>query len=207
MKRYKSVYQSQTQLACAWANNKLSRHGDFFESCNMMCDHKSIYSYGRHFCIARKERECILFTERTYSKSTARHKNLVKCAVGAPSGRLPFQHHRGALIIPVPSLDEGSGPKEWMRDTLNEARTKFHNAKRARSLRPYKVAESVELFNRAAFYAEKFDLPLPTPAALPPGYLDFLVVESFKQKVDTSSPLPFPSLHSCYTTPAQALAA
>lgn len=186
--RYKSVYGSHHTLVTAWSKGTLSPKGDFFKSSTMMCDHKSIYSYGRHFCIAKKiDGNTILLTERKYSVSTAKHKNLVACAL-----RSLFYN-----VIPVPTLDQG-GPKEWVEFSIKAACGLFQDAKKARANRPFKTGYSVEYFNRAARYAEEFGVEMPTPAALPQGYLDFLVVETFKQKVDQTS-TPIPTLHPCYT--------
>jgi hypothetical protein len=186
--RYKSVYGSHITIVDAWVKGRLSPKGDFFKSSTIMCDHKSIYSYGRHFCMAKKiDENTVLLTERKYSVSTAKHRNLVASALRC----LNYN------VIPVPTLDQG-GPKEWVEFSIKAACGLFQDAKKARANRPFKTGYSVEYFNRAARYAEEFGVEMPTPAALPQGYLDFLVVEMFKQKVDQTS-TPIPTLHPCYT--------
>lgn len=40
----------------------------------------TIYSYGRHFPIARHYKGCVLFTTRDYSNTTSRHKSIVRSA-------------------------------------------------------------------------------------------------------------------------------
>lgn len=44
---------------------------------HVFIDGDRIYSYGRHFCIARRVNGVILLTTRTYSVSTAKHVGLV----------------------------------------------------------------------------------------------------------------------------------
>lgn len=44
---------------------------------HVFIDGDRIYSYGRHFCIARRVNGVVLLTTRTYSNSTAKHVGLV----------------------------------------------------------------------------------------------------------------------------------
>ena len=44
---------------------------------HVFIDGDCIYSYGRHFCIARRVNGVVLLTTRTYSNSTAKHVGLV----------------------------------------------------------------------------------------------------------------------------------
>ena len=48
---------------------------------HVFIDGDCIYSYGRHFCIARRVNEVVLLTTRTYSSSTAKHVRLVRSAL------------------------------------------------------------------------------------------------------------------------------
>jgi hypothetical protein len=188
----KTVYQSNSALASAWANKRLDRRGGEFRANNMWATHTKIFSYGSHFCIAEHRNGMTLFTERTYSNTTAKHKNHVLRAV--PKDKLVF----------VPALTGNTTPVEWVAMKVKEAGERFDKAKRARKWKRWVTVNTVETFNEAAKLAETFEAPLPTPAALPPGYLDFLVVEAFKAKCDGQD---FPKLHSCYTTTPTAVAA
>lgn len=184
--RPKTVYQSNSSLAYDWAYGRLSRGADWFRANNLMATHNRIYSYGRHFCIAEKRSDgSVLFTERAYSSSTGRHKRIVEGAVQAEN------------LVRVPSLDDAATPIDWTKQKLAQATRMFESAKKARGHRGYKALSSVCLFNEAAKYSEMFDHELPSPAALPPGYLDFLAVEAFKAKCNNETWL---SLHRCYLT-------
>ena len=188
----KTVYQSNSALASAWANKRLDRRGDEFRANNMWATHNRIFSYGSHFCIAEHRNGMTLFTERTYSNSTARHKSHVLRAI-------PEEN-----MVVVPTLDGDAAPETWVSMKICQASCVFEKAKRARSRKLWLTIDTVDTLNVAARIAEKFDIPLPTPAALPPGYLDFLVVEAFKAKCDGYQ---FPTLPSCYTTIPTAVAA
>lgn len=48
---------------------------------HMFIDGDGVYSYGRHFCIARRYNGKILMTTRTYSNTTAKHIHEVYSAV------------------------------------------------------------------------------------------------------------------------------
>lgn len=183
--RPKTVYQNNSSLAYDWAYGHLSRGADWFRANNLMATHNRIYSYGRHFCIAEKRSDGLfLITERTYSPSTGRHKRIVTTAVQARN------------IVFVPSLNNGSAPQDWLETKLAEGAKMFESAKRARGLKIYKASASISLLNEAAKYSEIFGLQLPSPAALPHGYLDFMAVEAFKAKCNNET--WWPSLHRCY---------
>jgi hypothetical protein len=194
-KRPKTRYKSNSSLAVAWAVGTLSPNAEHFEANSMEATHDKIFSWGPHFCIAEKRDGLILFTEKTRSNSTAKHKSLVACALNRSCCKQP---------IHVSSLDGGEGPREWVSNKLEMASSMYRRATKARSLKSYHTMQSVHLLNGAVNLCKQFALPLPTPAALPPGYLDFLVVEAFKAKCEGED---FPKLHSCYTTTPTAVAA
>lgn len=84
----KKVFNSASDVAHAFALQEQSEGRNSSRSFYFEGD--SLYSYGRHFCIARFiSEDTVLFTERKYSNSTAkhinhawralRHKNLVQC--------------------------------------------------------------------------------------------------------------------------------
>lgn len=67
---------NNSQVAHLWASkNKQSARGSSF-----YFDGDTIYSYGSHFPIARHCKGVVLFTTRTYSKSTGRHISLTRRA-------------------------------------------------------------------------------------------------------------------------------
>ena len=189
--RVKSVYQSNSGLAHAWANKTLSLHCDRFRANNIIATHDKIYSYGTHFCIAERRGWVVLFTERGRSITTSRHKRIVYGAIWNSGIR---------DILEVPSLDDSATPRDWVAAKIVEAERWFALAKRARSHRLWKTCRSIDALNQAAKLAETFNASTPTPAALPPGYLDFLAVEAFKAKCDNQE---FSKLNPCYFSPAE----
>ena len=65
------------QVAKAFAEGKTKG-----KSLHMFIDGDMVYSYGRHFVIARRVTpKAVLFNERGYSPTTSRHKALVKLAL------------------------------------------------------------------------------------------------------------------------------
>lgn len=76
----KKVFSSHNEVAHVWASQSQAegRGGNiFFED-------QVIYSYGRHFPVARFAPEfgaVVLFTDRGYSSSTGKHKSLIRSAI------------------------------------------------------------------------------------------------------------------------------
>ena len=67
---------SNGEVARRFANGHTSG-----SSQHVFIDGDRIYSYGRHFCIARRVNGVVLLTTRTYSNSTAKHVGLVRSAL------------------------------------------------------------------------------------------------------------------------------
>lgn len=76
----KTVFSSNNELAHIWASNTQYEgraNSIFFED-------GTIYSYGRHFPVARflpDHDNIILFTLRDYSNTTAKHKSIIRSAI------------------------------------------------------------------------------------------------------------------------------
>jgi len=76
----KTVFSSHNEVAHIWASQSQSegRAGNiFFEG-------DTVYSYGRHFPVARFAPEfgdIVLFTDRGYSNSTSKHKSIIRAAI------------------------------------------------------------------------------------------------------------------------------
>jgi len=65
------------QIARAWAAREVPEQGN--KGHHIFCDRNTIYSYGYHFPIARfVDSETVLFNADGYSKSTGRHKSIVR---------------------------------------------------------------------------------------------------------------------------------
>ena len=76
----KTVFSSHNEVAHIWASQSQSegRAGNiFFEG-------DTVYSYGRHFPVARFAPlfgDIVLFTDRGYSNSTSKHKSIIRAAI------------------------------------------------------------------------------------------------------------------------------
>jgi hypothetical protein len=101
------------QLAHVWAQQN-QPHGS---GSNFFFDGPSIYSYGRHFEIARfvtrKGQRCVLFTTRSYSNSTSKHLAFARYALhgnelvfhvadigsaAAGNARMDYEHRIAAAL-------------------------------------------------------------------------------------------------------------
>lgn len=94
------------QVAHLWANkSKQSASGSHF-----YFEGDTIYSYGRHFPIARhaihKGKPCVLFTTDDYSSSTSRHKSYVRNAIAS-----------GIPILYVQRIGEGKVTSEQIKES------------------------------------------------------------------------------------------
>lgn len=104
----KTRYNNYDELASDWARGSfdhdkgMSTYGDRMKVYPHEPD--NIYSYGSHFCIARKfkaadtGRDFVLFTEREYSPTTSTHKQAVKSSGIFTSSQVVF----------LPTLDRPS---------------------------------------------------------------------------------------------------
>lgn len=88
----KSYFTNYDDLAVAWATGDCKPYS-YTAKKRMFTEHDRIYSYGAHFCIARKFLDFVLITERTYSPTTRTHIEAVSSAV------------RDSRLIPLPSVD------------------------------------------------------------------------------------------------------
>lgn len=189
----KTVYPSHWILSLKWARRELSKQLDFwkmFRAGNMRATHNKIYSYGEHFCIAEFRDGVVLFTERSYSISTAKHIHQVGQA-------LTYTNHK---VVDVPTLDGADAtPKEWIATKLKQASECYSRVQRARSAKLRRICECIHLFNQAAEYSEIFKEKSPSPKLIPSDLLDLLAVEVFKAKCsDTWNSSQIPTLHPCY---------
>lgn len=118
---------------------------------NMLYGGGCVYSYGAHFIIARhvvnySGERAVLFTERTYSQTTAKHIAIVK---GAAS-------HLNIIYVADPALSKDDLFTEW-RGRIITVAEKLANAKR-----PQKYATEIQtLYDEAQRYANFFGYPIP----------------------------------------------
>jgi hypothetical protein len=85
------------------------------------------------------------------------------------------------------------------------ARKSFEQAKRARTIRAYRVASVYDQLNHAALLSETFDAPLPSSPDWLMDFFDLAVVELFKAKCDGDNDhlLSSAKLHPCYKVAPQ----
>jgi hypothetical protein len=76
----KTVFSSHNEVAHIWASQSQSEG----RAGNIFFENGVIYSYGRHFPVARFAPEygdIVLFTSRGYSSSTGKHKGIIRAAI------------------------------------------------------------------------------------------------------------------------------
>ena len=143
MKRVKDIYA----VAHHWAN----RIGEGARASNLFFEGENIYSYGHHFLIAKhvvnaRGERAVLFTGRTYSRSTSAQVTIVRRA----------SSHLNRLDVPDPDLGSGELFEKWYReikaiaDALNGAR------------KPQKYTGQIQaVLEQAKRYADFFGYELP----------------------------------------------
>ncbi len=143
MTNYGTDYQA---LAHAWAYA-----GEGFEGSNygnrMFATRDKIYSYGYHFCIARKIRDkqgnvaAILFNSNTNSKTTNKQINCVRRAlsqdviyVDKPDENFKIDDLRGILIEVGRLIVQAQNARTKKDDYLNQASVMISNVNKLRKL-------------------------------------------------------------------------
>jgi hypothetical protein len=147
----RSVLRSHDEVAHYWAN-KVQDSG---RAGNMFFEDGKIYSYGRHFCIARHlDNGRILFTSRDYSISTSKHKWIVQRAIG-----------RDRDLIYVPCPEETYRNREQMESEIKdqlEAAVKPRIRAGTRLAHYNKAQRLAESFNEfAEAIGDSFRMPIP----------------------------------------------
>jgi hypothetical protein len=108
---------------------------------------KSIYSYGSHFCIAKfVDFNTLLFTERGYSNTTAKHIRITASATS----------NRDKIYCPYPDRDHESNFNYWVKDAELIAK----NLLKARKPSKY-ISELNSVQYRAERYANYFGIEIP----------------------------------------------
>ncbi|UIY29201.1 hypothetical protein LZK73_21955 [Neorhizobium galegae] len=135
---------THNEVAHAWAH-QTGRHRKGF---NMFYEGDTIYSYGHHFPIARlvqtDEGTVVLFTTRTYSVSTSKHKTYTARAVA----------HLKTFRV------EGVTENWWgihnVQDYLRRIQDILQKAKRARVYGDWHMREAMSLIQEAQDYIRLF---------------------------------------------------
>lgn len=107
----------------------------------------SIYSYGLHFCIAKFiDDKTLLFTERSYSNTTAKHKSVVSHATS----------HINKIFCAFPTGTHEQNFNYW----LNNAEQLADKLKRANKPEIY-ISQLQQIENKATIYANYFSIAIP----------------------------------------------
>ena len=136
-------------VAHDWANR--TDNNASASSSNLFFASGAIYSYGDHFMIAKhvwneQGEHAVLFTERTYSRTTSKHIEIVARASA----------HLTKIFVPDPASSKYELFERWYA-SINEL---AHHLGTARKPEKY-VLQMQQLFNQAERYADFFGYELP----------------------------------------------
>lgn len=144
----KTVFDT-SEIAHLWAHQQAPEGRN--RQSNFYFVEDTIYSYGRHFPIARivtrKGKKAVLFTTQEYSNSTARHKYMVRRAI--PASMPTFD---------VPKVSAGSSEiRAWYKEQCNKKLLESRRCKVGRHMNDLlsEVSRMIRTFND---YAEFFGL-------------------------------------------------
>jgi hypothetical protein len=134
-------------VAHIWAN----RNGESAKASNLFFEGDDIYSYGRHFLIAKHVYNetgghAVLFTRRTYSKSTTAHLDIVRRA----------SNHLDLLYVPDPELPKDELFEKWYSQIKGIAGS-LNNARKPEKY----ILEIGQVFDEAKRYADFFGYEIP----------------------------------------------
>jgi hypothetical protein len=144
----KKVFRGDNSaVAHIWANKsqeEASNGGNFY------FDGETIYSYGRHFPIAKhiinNGNDAVLFTEMTYSNTTRKHISIVKQAC----------NHLNVIYCASPTATHQANFDFWLK-SAEEIIAKLPTAKKPEKY----LSELNGIQSQAIKYATFFELPLP----------------------------------------------
>jgi len=144
----KTVFTDISTIAHLWANQQQDNARN---SGNFYFDGKTIYSYGRHFPIAKhivndKGEAGVLFTERTYSNTTAKHISVVRSAAS----------HKNIVYCCSPDLNHKENFEYW----VNECEAIAANLQRAKKPEIY-LNQISYIAGKVKKYADFFGLQIP----------------------------------------------
>lgn len=145
----KKVFRGDNStIAHMWANKNQS---EATNGSNFYFEGDTIYSYGSHFPIAKhvineNRDRAVLFTERTYSNTTARHIQIVRQACS----------HLDVIYCPDIDNSHGSNFHAW------QVKAEIIASQLAKAKKPEKyLIELNEVKTKAEKYASFFSLPIP----------------------------------------------
>ncbi len=114
---------------------------------NLFFDSENLYSYGRHFCIARfVDTDTLLFTERGYSNTTAKHISYARHAT----------NHIKKIYCAYPTGAHSQNFDYWEKDAKNLL-TKLKNARKQELY----LVDLVRIKDKVNTYVEYFKIRIP----------------------------------------------
>lgn len=162
--KYNSYHSSYDSLAEAWVKGEVTDEIHTAKN-RMHGDLGAVYSYGYHFCIARRwqsvgrKKTYFLLTERRFSNTTETHKRAIYDALwGNDYIMLPQVDNLHAYGLSN-GTDEDLGKVVY--DTECERLDHFLTMYR-RMLRPYEEDYLLERVRKSADLLNRFGLTLPT---------------------------------------------
>ena len=137
------VFKNYDEVCHVWAQQTQSQG----RAGNIFFEGKSIYSYGRHFEMARFiDNATVFITTRRYSVSTTNHLSRVQRAVS----------HKTVFTVP----DFNSHPDN-VRYFIEQAREHFDKAKRARKYADWPMQAARATVESIRAYITKFQVQVP----------------------------------------------
>ena len=137
------VLKNHDEVCHVWAQQTQSEG----RAGNIFFRDKSIYSYGRHFEMARFiDDETVFITPRRYSVSTTNHLSLVRQAV----------RHKTVFTVP-----DFTYHPDNVRYLIDKARDHFDKAKRARKYADWEIRSGRETAETTRAYITKFQVAVP----------------------------------------------
>ena len=156
--------RNHAEVAHTWAH-QLQPEG---RASRVFFEGDAIYSYGRHFCIAKHVQNesgdrAVLFNAASYSISTSKHQSIV---LGAIPESVP--------VFRVPHLDTFGWHDANRQHYERLAESQFVSAARARSHAEWKFDQACRTVDEANRYAEFFGLDwrIDRPETLDPEWLE-----------------------------------
>jgi hypothetical protein len=139
----RKVFSNHHEVCHVWAQQKQSEG----KASRIFFDGPSIYSYGRHFEMARFiDANTVFVTTRGYSVSTAKHLSLVR---GAVSHKTVFKSPHSPTTLKTSGI------------TSNWQGEYFDKAKRARTSTTYLLGVAKHTVTVLREYLEQFPTPIP----------------------------------------------
>lgn len=157
------------EVAHRWAQRK----GDSGKGSNFFYEGDTLYSYGRHFIVAKhmtspKGREFVLANPDSYSQSTTRHQYYAKRALS--------EHTQIIYVNPG-----NHTPQRWLEELRSRYEHTLDRMKRSRSSQALIAADLDSLRQQMYFVVLEYELDAQTPTA--EDYSDLLAAFEARERV------------------------